>query len=572
MKTNPYHVLPLMTASLLAGTLLGQGPGGGWDTFFQVDGTETFGTLGRAACSAGDINGDGVLDILVGYPGKNAGGLTNAGTAWVLSGVDGALLLELDGTASSDFLGYSVAGLGDLNGDGVPEMLVGAPFADAGGLTANGYARVFSGADGSLVYAINGQANDDRLGDAVAAIGDLNSDGIADFLIGAPQADFLSFVDAGVVYVYSGADGSRIRTLSGSGAEDLFGAAISSIGDVNNDGTPDMLIGAPWATAGGQWRAGYTDLISGADGAIIRTFPGSVFYGEFGESVAGVEDVNADGVADVLIGASQEDHLGVSLAGKAYVYSGASGALLREYGGQFSGDGLGSTIANAGDVDGDGVGDLLIGSPRSDTADMADVGTAQLYSGATGALLHRVDGSQPGQNLGDALASARDVNGDGLCEFIIGVPGAIHDGFTDAGHVVLYGFNPFMLSSASEISTSKSSLIMLAMDFPDDAGWKPYQLLVSASGTGPVSLHGVQIPLTPDHIMLRTFFGDYQMFDYSSGETGWLDPNGMAAAYIGFDPGLYALIGLTFHAAAVSFSDSGVLHYSSAAVQFTITP
>ena len=165
---------------------------------------------------------------------------------------------------------------------------------------------------------------------------------------------------------------------------------------------------------------------------------GAAAFGLLGISVASAGDVDGDGRADFIIGANAASPGGLSGAGSAYVYSGAIGALLFQKNGVRAGDNLGISVASAGDVDGDGRADFIIGAYLADSIRFSDVGSAYVYSGATGDLLLLKDGAAAGDWLGFSVASAGDVNGDGRADVIIGAFGADLGGLVNAGSAFIF--------------------------------------------------------------------------------------------------------------------------------------
>ena len=264
-------------------------------------------TFGGSVAGVGDVNRDGVPDVLVGDPSQ--------GRAFVFNGTNGQQLYTLDNPTSQAFtaFGGSVAGVGDVNGDGVPDLLVGASWQDVGGNYAHGRAFVFSGATGDLLHTLDHPMPQEyaQFGDAVAGIEDVNNDSVPDLLVGASFFDIADDVDQGQVLIFSGADGSLLRTIDDPTAQastPSFGHSVAGVGDVNGDGVPDVLVGAPllYAPKFGDYRyQGLAFLMSGADGSLLYTFkdPAPEDDTGFGMSVASVGDVNSDGRPDFLIGA-----------------------------------------------------------------------------------------------------------------------------------------------------------------------------------------------------------------------------------------------------------------------------
>jgi hypothetical protein len=381
--------------------------------------------FGSALAPAGDLNGDTVSDLLVGAPEASVAG-GPAGRVVVVSGDLHVPLLVVEGTAAGDDFGFAVAGGDDLDGDGAPDLLIGAPKVDtlAPLATNAGRAEVRSGADGSLLQSFVGDAAFDQLGFAVAFVGDVDGDGVSDLAVGAPFHD-AGASNAGLVRVHSGATGALLLTLHGGAAGDRFGSALSGAGDIDGDGVPDLIVGAPGAD-GPDTDCGRVTAHSGADGSVLLSFTHPGNGASFGTAVA-AGDIDADGVPDVVGGAP----FASSSAGIVYVHSGADGALLHTFGGTASADQFGSAVAVPGDVDRDGYDDVLIGSPQWVAG---EPGSAQLRSGLTGAVLLAMNGEDADSHFGSAVSGLGDVDGDGDPELAVGAP-LCDIGATDSGRV-----------------------------------------------------------------------------------------------------------------------------------------
>lgn len=257
----------------------------------------------------------------------------------------------LYGEAAGDRFGYSVANAGDINKDGEAELLVGAPFAGDGGK-----AYLFSGIDGALMATYAAENTGDRFGWSVAGAGDVDHDGFPDFIIGAPYNDN----SAGRAYVFSGKKGELLFALSGQASGDKYGYAVAGAGNVNGDENDDLIVGAIGDDLGGYNR-GAAYVVSGADSTVLYAFSGSSDT-EFGFSVAGVEDIDKDGSADFAVG--QPSYSGGF--GMIAVYSGQSGTLMAQYLGDYAGDGMGWCVTTVGDANQDGFLDVASGSPFYD--------------------------------------------------------------------------------------------------------------------------------------------------------------------------------------------------------------
>ena len=373
------------------------------------------------------------------------GGQSSAGSAYVYSGADGSLLYRKDGAAAGDRFGRSVSGARDVNGDGKADFIVGAWTADPGGNFGAGSAYVYSGADGSLLYRKDGAARNDFFGGSVAAAGDVNGDGKADFIVGA-QIDLLG-LNPGRVYVYSGADGSLLYQKDAAAAFDEFGSSVSAAGDVNGDGKADFIVGANGTDAGGNQDAGSAYVYSGANGSLLYQRDGAVAFDQFGFSVSTAGDVNGDGKADFIVGAATASTGGKVSAGSAYVYSGADGSLLHQKDGAAAGDIFGVSVSTAWDVNGDGKADFIVGANGADPPPFGifNAGSAYVYSGADGSLLHRTNGEGMGYHFGGSVSAGKikpgpvdDVNGDGIADFTVGASWASPGGREQAGSAYVY--------------------------------------------------------------------------------------------------------------------------------------
>ncbi|MCA9773362.1 MAG: FG-GAP repeat protein, partial [Myxococcales bacterium] len=190
------------------------------------------------------------------------------------------------GDSNRDNFGIAVSGAGDVNGDNFDDLIVGAERDDNNG-PESGSARVLSGADGSTLYTFDGDSADDAFGASVSGAGDVNGDDFADVIVGAPRDDN-SGDDSGMARVFSGADGAILYTFDGGGAGDELGSSVAAAGDINGDDFDDVIVGAPQPVVAG----GFARIFSGANGAVLRTLEGKFPETEVGSSVAGAGDVN----------------------------------------------------------------------------------------------------------------------------------------------------------------------------------------------------------------------------------------------------------------------------------------
>ncbi len=334
-------------------------------------------------------------------------------------------LFTFEADGSQDQFGASVGRAGDVDLDGVDDVVVGAPEAwEILFASGPGYARVFSGATGSPLFTFIGIASGDRFGASVDTAGDVDNDGHADVVIGADQGAAL-LGGLGYVQVLSGSDGGLLRQLAGTNAGDRFGRAVSNAGDVNNDGTLDVIVGAPYADSNGE-SSGTASVFSGVDGSVIFSLHGNgppddeaVPVGDqLGISVDDVGDVNADGFDDVVVGSSTPFLFSQGQGNFLHVVSGATGSVLFTFVGDSLADGLGTAVAAAGDLDADGTPDVLAGAPYDSNVSFAS-GSARAFSGDDGTALHFFPGG-PGLTFGSSVAGIGDANADGHDDVAIG--------------------------------------------------------------------------------------------------------------------------------------------------------
>jgi len=338
-------------------------------------------------------------------------------------------LVAVAGKSAGDRLGHAVAAVGDVDADGRVDWVLGSPYSDLSG-SLSGSAVVVSGATGFELFEVSGDTPHDLFGYAVTG-GDLNGDGVGDFVVGA-YADDPGGVDSGAVFAYSGVDGRPLWTRVGGRAGDNLGFSLAWVPDTDGDGRGEILAGAWGADGRSAINRGEALLLDGDDGALLQVWGGEAAYDFFGAAVTGVEDLDGDGAGDVVVGAIGNDMNGNG-AGSAHVFSGATGASLFTLRGDVAGDAFGTALAAAGDVDGDGTTDFLVGAPGSDRG-AANCGLARLFSGVSGLPLQSWNGSNAGDNLGMALAGGFDVTMDGTPDLFLGVPAADQGG-TSSGQV-----------------------------------------------------------------------------------------------------------------------------------------
>lgn len=353
--------------------------------------------FGEAVAHLGDVNGDGFGDFGAGAPHESVWG---PGSLSVFSGLTGLPLYRVIGPELGSRYGASVAGTGDVNGDRLDDVIVSAPLFDGAG-TDIGRVQVLSGLDGTLLHTVDGPLDGDKLGEQVAGGGDVDRDGVPDFMVTRQLAN------QGEVLVFSGSDWSLLHQITGVVGDNL--QAVADAGRVNADGNADVLVGG----------TGVARVIDGATGSVLYEWtdasPG------FGRRVAGGQDLDGDGIPDFLIA---DRFGGDTNAGIVRAYSGADGSMFREWHGVV-GIQLGVGVAFAGgDVDGDGFDDVVAGSLA---------GRIYLLSGNT--VTYMTTSVLYGE--GEALAGLGDVTGDGLAEYVAGGPDTFVSA-TEGGRVACF--------------------------------------------------------------------------------------------------------------------------------------
>jgi len=392
-------------------------PGG--TLLYQFNGTTSEDVLGWSV-AVGDVNRDGFEDVAAGAVLGDAVGVDDAYVR-VFSGSDGAWLYQFNGTAGGEWLGQSVA-VGDVNGDGWPDIVASANVGDTPPFTDNGYVQVFSGSNGTLLYQFNGTADSDYFGQSLA-VGDVNGDGRGEVIVGATQDGW----GKGYVRVFNGSNGVLLYQFNGTEDFDYLGTSVAA-GDVNGDGLGDVIVGAAAGNVSGV-IVGYVRVFNGSNGALLYQFNGSLVADQLGRSVA-VGDVNGDGKTEVVAGAQAGDTPGLSDNGYARVFSGSNGVLLYQFNGTADTDNLGGSVA-VGDVNGDGLGDVIVGAVNGDVLGTR-TGYVQVFNGSNGVLLYQFNGTDLEDQLGMSVAVG-DVNRDARLDIIAGAPtgdvGILNEGY-----------------------------------------------------------------------------------------------------------------------------------------------
>ncbi len=497
------------------------------ELFHFTDSSKMF---GRPVVSLSDIDQDGVRDFAIGY-----GKLSSKGVLLV-SGKDGSVINgqsgwpmdeivavgDVDGDGVDDlglarqnanefrvvrlpsletfivvseiefYFGVTLAGVGDVDKDGYGDVLAGAPRATVG-YHECGWVRLYSGKTMAMLEQWSGFGPNAHFGAAVAAAGDVDADGWPDFLISEPDTANPS------VYVYSGKNSAQMAKVVSSQTYDRFGSSIAGGFDLNQDGHPDFVVGAPFADSPPNYDSGRVDVVSGASFTNLATYFGTQMNGRFGEAVAPAGDVDHDGVMDIMVGAP--DHVTAFGVGKGAVrvFSGATGAQIRAWFGSSTSAGFGRHVAGLGDLNGDGFAEVA-------------------FSEATGAWVHS----------GKAYDSTWDLYGTGVAGSN-GLPEIAPSG----DPTICAAWQLDLRSAAPATSPALILVGAVAVDLPSAYGGS---ILAAPNATVALVLPNgtTSIQVAPCNVMLTGVEAYLQLLHQDAG----------APAGIAFSRGLHLVLGL----------------------------
>ena len=410
--------------------------------------------FGSTIGSLGDLNGDSRADFAVGAP--------DSGRVIAISGADGSTLLDIAGLADPY---QTVRGAGDVDGDGLPDIVIGLPYHDTAHTDA-GRIEVRSGADGSLLFAVDGESAGSRLGVSVSGARDVNGDGFADVVAGAPAG--LPGSEPGYVLLLAGPSGAVLNRFEAPGWG--FGWAVSGLGDADGDGLSDIVIASLFSGQATVFSGATYDAISTAD---------HEWYG-VGADLAPIGDADGDGLADYVWGQS---HTIVTHYGSVMVVAGDTGSILHRIDGDNPFDSIGQAVAG-GDFDGDGVPDVAYVSRHLDD----EVGRVRVLSGASdwSSTIHELRAG-PEDYFGVALAAASGLDADGANDLAVGAP---HNGLGLRLIHALDGNGQPRLAGTGDLGPGSPFSISLT----DARGHAPVVLVVSLTRVDLPAKGGVLVP------------------------------------------------------------------------------
>jgi Secretion system C-terminal sorting domain/FG-GAP repeat/FG-GAP-like repeat len=436
------------------------GSAAGINTLFDktVESNQVNAYMGFSVASAGDVNGDGYSDVIVGsYLYDN--GQSDEGRAFVYhgsaAGINSIAAATVESNQIDAWFGWSVASAGDVNGDGYSDVILGVVQYGNGQLF-EGAAFVYHGSAAGISSTVAATLESNQalalMGWSVASAGDINGDGYGDVIVGVPNYDN-GQNNEGAAFVYHGSAGgintTASATVESNQANASMGWSVASAGDINGDGYSDVIVGA-YRYDNGQTNEGAAFVYHGSASGIITTAAATLESNQanasMGWSVASAGDVNGDGYSDVIVGAYQYDS-GQAEEGAAFVFHGSASGINTTAAVTVESNqavaGMGISVASVGDVNGDSYSDVIVGAYLYDNG-QSDEGAVLVYhgsaSGINSTVAATVESNQTDARMGWSVASAGDVNGDGYSDVIVGAY-LFDNGQTDEGAAFIYHGN-----------------------------------------------------------------------------------------------------------------------------------
>lgn len=518
---------------------------------------QEFITLGIDSAPLQDFDGDGFGDFAVARAPR-----FEPGRIEFYSGGTGNLVDVIDW--QGDWGIGPLAVIGDVTGDGISDLLVHPNY---------GRAELRCGLTRHLLVDFDPGISGVWHG---APIGDVDADGVPDFAL--LRDDYVQsqggFIEE--VRVFSGADARFLYAVPGGSIPYAFydgGEPVAGLGDVNADGHDDFVVGSYREPTTQAHVYGIVRVHSGSDGSVIREHSGVDFGNYLGITVTALQDRDGDGELEYLVAA---DAVG-STAGRVIAFSGASGAELFRIQGSLFAVGFGQAASTVPDLDGDGVEELLIGSPWRSLARgiwfyVGYQGVAHLYSGSSLRELARIEGPtrEPFRMTGHAVWSVDDLSGDGLADLGVVSYGIDAQGFLTESTVQVLSFEPLLRSAVTSLSAAAGGMWEMKLDFPTQVAGADYQVLLAARLGGQTEVDGVGIPLSADPLFKQTMQGHYP-FAAAGALRGQLDAEGNRVVRVQFAPGaLTSAVGRTYEYAAVARDGNGEVVLSSIPLRLRI--
>jgi len=486
-------------AFLFRGTATGVASANPATAMAQLESDQSSAVFGFSVAGAGDVNGDGYADVIVGAPGYSSGQSLEGAAFLVLGNASGIVTgnpfsaaARLESNQAGAQLGFSVAGAGDVNGDGFADVIVGSHLYD-NGQTDEGAAFVYlggakgivSGNPGNAAARLESNQASAQLGWSVAGAGDVNGDGYADVIVGAINYDD-GETDEGAAFVFlggptgiaTGDPSTAAAQLESNQAGAQFGTSVAGAGDVNGDGYADVIVGAPLYDNGETdegaafvFLGGPSGVASGDPSTAAARLESNQATSHLGISVASAGDVNGDGFADVIVGATRYDH-GETDEGAAFVFLGGPAGIasanpstpgVAQLESNQASANFGVSVAGAGDVNGDGYADVIVGS-NGYNAGQTSEGAAFVFLGGPSGIANgnpstaaaQLESNQTGALFGVSVAGAGDVNGDGYADVIVGAS-SYSAGQTQEGAAFVFLGSPSGIASGNP-STAAAQL------------------------------------------------------------------------------------------------------------------
>lgn len=530
--------------------------GGAWDETWLHLGAVADERLGLGVAAGADVNGDGVDDWA--YTRSYYQSSSNFQVSILIrSGADNRYLAAHDLSKAYGKFGSALAFGDDYNADGVPDLIAGA----------EEYCFLLSGADGTVIHSLlrpSAMRNSSDFGTVAIPVADADGDGVGDVLVGAPRADATNRIPGqGSIVLFSGATGDQLMEVRGKWSYPHFGSALAEGDDYDGDGRADWIVAAYLDDSASTKDAGSIQVVSSRTGQRLRKVFGPAGNRHTGAALAMVDDLDGDGRREIA--ATSCSSIGL---GEVLIFGSERGQLIRQQQGfefQLADD---AALASAPDVDGDGVHELLIGDSRARNPQMGrSDGAIYVYSVGSDRMLQSIYGRQR-DDMGSSFAVLETAQ-----EFSIlaGVPDWFRSGGFNFGGVRRFDVTDGIELGATQYALSSGGPLSIDLEFALEARDMDYQILFSLAGTGPTRV-GIWIPLGNDSLLRASAVGQLPKYA-QSGLRGELD--GQAEASISFD--LSRVLGpqwagRTVYLAAVAFETAGEPLFASKAVALDILP